>query len=262
MLTVMDKKLVRERFSRALNTYDGNAGVQRKVAEKLCDRVMTCCGGQAGRVLEIGCGTGCLSRLLFDWIHPEQMWLNDLCAEAEPALNDLLSRGGRFLPGDAEKISFPDGLDMIVSSSAIQWFDDLPAFFRKCHEALYPSADGYLVFSTFGKDNLAETAFLTGASLRYFSLEELTEMLSPGFEVIYSSEERVMVAFDSPFSVLRHLKMTGVTGVSGTGLWTRGRLEEFSRRYIELFPVGAVDPSSAVRLTYHPVYFVCRRKKV
>ena len=58
---------------------------------------------------------------------------------------------------------FPDGLGMIVSSSALQWFDDLEGFFGKCRTSLRDG--GYLVFSTFGPGNLGEVTAADGKAV-------------------------------------------------------------------------------------------------
>lgn len=255
----MDKEFVRERFSKAAGTYDDNAVVQRMMAGRLYELLAGEGGTRFGRVLEIGCGTGCLSRVFLEHCRPERMWLNDLCPEMESFVSDLLSDRTCFFAGDAEKSDLPDGLDLIMSSSVMQWFVDLPGFFRKCASSLgNMGGGGMLAFSTFGKRNLEEIQALEGTSLEYLTAGELTEMLEPMFDVLVTEENTVRLEFASPMDVLRHLKDTGVTGLKKEP-WTRGRLESFCRRYAEEFP-AASHSGDAVRLTYHPMFFVCRKR--
>ncbi len=252
----MDKILIRERFAKAAGTYDENAEVQRHIAGRLNSLICSLWPSAGdcrspGRVLEVGCGTGFLTRAFLSEFTPDRMWLNDLCPEVMLRMNDLKSGGVSFLPGDAETEDFPSGLDLIMSSSAVQWFEDFPAFVRKCHSAL--SENGMLAFSTFGPDNLKEIAALTGVSMPVPGLGVLRETLSEYFDVVHFEEESCRTKFSSPYEVLVHLKSTGVNGLKREP-WTRSRLNDFCRRYEESFSDGG-----SVCLTYHPIYMVCRK---
>ena len=75
-----------------------------------------------------------------------------------------------------------------------------------------------------------------------------------GLRTVLAEDEHLTLHFPSPTEVLRHLKHTGVTGVTRTS-WPRGRLAEFSAEYSSRY--GAGDGS--VPLTYHPVYLIARK---
>ena len=259
-----DKALMTRRFSRSVKTYDGFAAVQDAIADRMMSLlapVLSGCGhwpgdcgpSFPGRVLEIGCGTGLFTRKFLDRYCPEKLWLNDICPDYAEVLSDILGGGAVFLHGDAEKIPFPE-VDLVVSCSALQWFHDLPSFFRKAAGAL--PEGGILAFSTFGKDNMREIAAIEGASLHYWSLDEIKGMLPEGVELLYAGEETVTKYFDSAMSVLRHLKGTGVTGIRKE-FWTRERLMAFGRKYAALF--AAAD--GQLPLTYHPIWVVCRVRR-
>ena len=123
------------------------------------------------------------------------------------------------------------------------------------HAGIFPEG-GILAFSTFGKDNMREIAAIEGASLHYWSLDEIKGMLPEGVELLYAGEETVTKYFDSAMSVLRHLKGTGVTGIRKE-FWTRERLMAFGRKYAGLF--AAAD--GQLPLTYHPIWVVCRVRR-
>lgn len=112
-----------------------------------------------------------------------------------------------------------------------------------------------LVFSTFGKFNLREIRLTTGGGLDYWNKEELEKMLKPYFEIELIEEEFHMLEFDTPLAVLQHLKKTGVNVSGDSTIWTKGRVDAFIKDYNARF---AID--GKVALTYHPLYFVCRRK--
>ncbi|EJW96227.1 biotin biosynthesis protein BioC [gut metagenome] len=263
--TLIDKTLVNHRFSRVVESYHREAVAQRQIAERLVELLQR----EVGEVpvhphlLEIGCGTGFLTRPLVACLQPGCLVLNDLCTEMSRCYDDWLSGSSgslsqsgsldspsqsgssgslsqwvpgevHFLAGDAETLLFPGGQDLIVSCSVLQWFTAPETFFSRCARLLKP--DGYLAFSTFGGDNLKEVTALTGAGLTYRSLEEWKTLLAPHFEVVYAGEEHLTLTFDTPLEVLYHLKHTGVTAIRREA-WTPGDLRRFCSRYTEAFGI-------------------------
>lgn len=244
----MDKALISRRFAKAVGTYLDKADVQRYVASRMAELTGRYIPSDIQeRVLEIGCGTGMFTRMYLQQAVPEEMWLNDLCPEVEPYLADVLGEKVHFMAKDAETLAFPEGQDLIVSCSAVQWFEDLPRFFSGCRKLLHEG--GYLAFSTFGPHNTEEVATLTAAGLSYPSLEELKEILAARYEVVYAHEEQLRLSFSSPLDVLKHLKETGVTGTAAQP-WTRGRLQEFCRNYTRQFS----DERGKVGFLAHPQF--------
>jgi len=261
---ILDKELIKRRFEKAMDGYSAHAGVQRRMAERLvgmlfdtavrsdaagsgCNASGVSASGFGHRfrsVLEIGCGDGLLTGMFAEKFSPEKMIVNDLCPSAEKFLSGLPV--AEFVPGDAEQIDFGGHYDLVLSGAAVQWFNDLPAFFEKCAKLL--KSKGMLAFSTFGPDNLKEFAALEDVGLKYYGADELEDMLSGHFAEISVVQEHILVTFGSPAEVLRHLKSTGVTGVRREA-WTKGKYSVFVRRYEELFgcPGG-------VTLTWHPIW--------
>ena len=151
-------------------------------------------------------------------------------------------------------MAFPGRFDLVVSASAFQWMRDLRGFFHRLAGLLQPG--GCLLFNTFLPDNLFEIRTLTGRGLDYPTAAELGSWLSSDFEVKRCEEKTICFTFTSPVEVLRHLKATGVTA-TGNHLWTKGRLEQFRKQYIEQFST----PDGSVTLTYRPVYFVAIKNR-
>lgn len=250
----MDKTLIRKRFTRAVGSYPQAATVQRDVARRMAALLRTYLPPSDCRnVLEVGCGTGLYTRQLLRNVHPQRLVLNDICPEVQYCFTDLFGSGVSFFGGDAEKLSFPSGQNLITSCSTIQWFNDPEGFFERCHRLL--AEGGYLAFSTFGKENLCEITSITGTSLPYRSLDELRLSLSAHYETVYCSEDVVRLYFPSPIEVLHHLKQTGVTGIRRQA-WTKEDLSDFSRRYTERFE----QSDTTVPLTYHPIYIIVKKK--
>ena len=251
----MDKALIRERFARAVGTYGEQAVVQREVAGQLLSRLMACLpAGTVGNVWEAGCGTGGFTHLFLQHYRPQSLLLNDLCPEVEGALRPLLDERIRFIPGDAERFSPGMPLQLIVSCSALQWLDDPLGFMQRCRHHLVPG--GRLAVGLYGERNLEELSFLTGQSLRYFSLKEVCGALEGvGYAVEQADEYRTQLSFASPVDVLKHIRQTGVGGLQRQA-WSKGRLAEFSRRYRMHFS----QPDGTVRLSYHPQFIIAKYK--
>ena len=250
----MEKKLIRTRFSRAVGSYPQAAVVQRDVARRMAGLLHTYLPpAKCRNALEVGCGTGLFTRMLLREVRPQHLMLNDICTNVQSYFTDILGADVSFCGGDAERVPFPAGQDLIASCSALQWFNDPEAFFERCRRLL--SEGGYLAFSTFGKENMREVASVTGTSLPYRSLEELSASLAQHYETVYSGEDLFRMSFPSPLEVLKHLKQTGVTGIRRQA-WTRAELADFCRRYAEMF----TQSDATVSLTYHPIYMILKKK--
>lgn len=248
----MDKHLIRSRFSRSLSSYNDSALAQHKIAEKMCDMI----AGQyremetAGKVLEIGCGTGILTRLFMGRFNPSELTLVDICPDVSALFRDI---DCRFIAGDAEHCELPPAQDMVISCSAIQWFEDQRAFISRCYGLL--NKKGILAVSTFGQDNLLQIRSVTGTGLEYTDTDRLRKTVTEaGFRVINLEEDHIDLHFKSPEEILRHLKQTGVTGISRSP-WTKGSLKEFASVYRERYLL----PDGTVPLTYHPIYLIAEK---
>lgn len=250
---MINKQLVSRRFSRAIESYNREAVAQKQIARRMGDMLGRYLPRPCNKVLEIGSGTGFLTRCLVDTLHPGQLILNDICQDMSTCFSDLLAgRRAVFWAGDAECLPFPAGQDLIVSCSAFQWFVRPEEFFERCSALL--AHHGYMAFSTFGKENLKEVTAVTGTGLAYRSLEEWRQMLDLHYEIVTAGEERITMTFETPLQVLYHLKHTGVTAV-GQQAWTKKDLRDFCEKYARLFGNG-----EAVTLTYHPIYIIAKKK--
>lgn len=199
------------------------------------------------RGLEVGAGTGMLTRHLARLV-PRAFWhVNDLSPKAQQYLDPLLEGlSHRYLWGDAELLELPGDLGLIATASTVQWFDDLPAFIARCAGALAPG--GLLVMTTFGPDNFRQIRATTGRGLEYRTLSGLEMLLrQAGFEPLILTEFRSELAFVSPMEVLRHIKATGVGG-TGHFRWSPSSLRRFDEQYRRLF----ASADNGVTLTYHP----------
>ena len=242
------------RFLKSAQSYNNDAEAQLQVAHRMIRLLQPYVEKNVQKVVEIGCGTGIYSRLLIETFSPQQLTINDICEEMQQHCADILAhKNHSFIACDAEQWELPQQIDLLTSCSTFQWFQHLNVFFQKAYSAL--NHKGILAFSTFGKENLHEISCLTGHSLHYATLSELSEMLSQiGFSILCAQEEKIVLTFDTPKDVLIHLKRTGVNGIVEQK-WTKSTLQHFSEQYISNFSVDG----GRVSLTYHPMYFILRK---
>ena len=250
-----DKLLVRERFGRSLAGYDGAAAVQAGMARRLVGEICSRGGDDCESVLEIGCGTGLLSRELVSRLSVRKLLAYDLVPECGPVLSATMERqpglAFSFAAGDIERVDLPAGaFDLAASNAVFHWLEDLPGLLGRLAAALRPG--GLLAFTTFGPDNLREVAAAGGGGLGYRPLREVAALVERRYRLLHCGEMRETLGFSSPRRVLEHLRRTGANGLVRAG-WTRGVLSDFETAYRRRF-----GQAGGVTLTYHPMFFVAR----
>ena len=249
----MDTALIRQRFSAASASYDAEAEAQQHIAARLWALAAPHVPSGAD-VLEIGAGTGLLTRLILE-AQPRSLTVNDLYLS--PQVQELAQQfSGRVQcrEGDAEHLEFGGPFDAVLSASTVQWFADIPAFFARC-AGLLPKG-GLLAFSSFLPGNLQEVAALTGVGLTYASAAELQGQLAPNFDLLAVEQGDVTLHFASPRHVLLHLRHTGVTGIRSV-VWGKNSYKDFVARYTARY-----GNAQGVRLTYRPVYVLAKSKEM
>ncbi|MNN01234.1 Malonyl-[acyl-carrier protein] O-methyltransferase [compost metagenome] len=147
-----DKRQVAASFSRAAETYDAVAELQRAVGEGLLTRLPADLVPQ--RWVDLGCGTGYFSRALGQRFPAGEGLAVDI---AEGMLRHAGALGGarHFVGGDAESLPLRDAsCDLMFSSLAIQWCANLPAVLAEARRVLRPG--GVFAFSSLCVGTLGE----------------------------------------------------------------------------------------------------------
>ena len=143
--------LVKENFSNGAMIYDKVARIQPLVAARLAGKLHA----SPARILEIGCGTGGLSIHLSRRFPDAEIVLTDISAPMLEVCKEKLGGKGVFKIMDGERPDISLGhFDLITSSLAMQWFNDLPEALYRLAQLLTPG--GQLAFSTLGKKNFQE----------------------------------------------------------------------------------------------------------
>ncbi len=248
----IEQNVLRRRFARHLGTYAENTPVQRDMASALLRKLISVSDVRRfRRILEIGCGTGGLTRRIESELFYDELLAIDLVPECEAFHRDR--ERTRFLAADAERDELPGPFELVISSAALQWFREPER--APTRLAALSAPGSWCAVATFGPENLREVAAVSGAGLRYVPLPELGARFEPFFELAELGGEIRTLVFPSPAEVLRHLKLAGVTAAGKPSRWTREQLAGFDRRYREKFSVPG-----GVSLTYHPLILIARRK--
>lgn len=147
-----DKRQVAASFSRAAESYDSVAALQRTVGQRLLAQLPASISPL--RWLDLGCGTGYFSRALGEYFPASQGVALDI---AEGMLQHARPLGGaqQFIAGDAERLPFRDeSCDLMFSSLALQWCANFPAVLSEAMRVLRPG--GVLAFSSLCVGTLRE----------------------------------------------------------------------------------------------------------
>lgn len=195
-------KAVAARFAGRARDYDRHAWLQAEVAgclaEMLPDLVRP-------KVLEVGCGTGLLSRHLLERYQDAEFLFTDLApemmAECQARHQGANGRAIRFAVMDGEQPHRDERFDLIALSMTLQWFSDPLTGLRNLARLLVPG--GTLVYATIGPRCFPEwRAALDEAGLRhgYIEMPEL-----PGVR----REQRRIVTYGSGVAFLRAMRAIG-----------------------------------------------------
>lgn len=180
------KAAVAAAFGAAAPSYDASASVQRRIAAALAGRIARL-PLERPRILEIGCGTGFLSRALLNF-NPREILLTDIAPSMVARCRAALppGQGLRFAVMDGEAPGVAGGFDLICSSMTFQWFADLPGALERLGDLLAPG--GHLAFATLAAGSFREwreahtRLGLTAAMHSYPTPADLRAML-PGLAV-------------------------------------------------------------------------------
>ncbi len=178
------KATVAAAFGAAAATYDAAADLQRRVATRLADHIAARPLPGQPRVLEIGCGTGFLSRALTPRLPGAHWVITDIALPMVWECRRNFSGDAAFLVMDGERPCLAGGFDLICTSLAMQWFHDIGAALARWAHLLTPGgqiAFATLASGTFAKWREAHLAHGLSAGVQlYPSPEQLKSFLPAG----------------------------------------------------------------------------------
>lgn len=214
------KQRISDAFGAAAARYDDHAGPQRAAAGLVADLAQRQMPGPVERILEIGCGTGLLTRDIRRRWPSAELVVTDLSPDmlATAAKGGLVA--GTFMTMDGEAPVFEgEWFDLILSSLAFQWFERLEDAIARLTGLLRPG--GSLIFSTMGAGSFARwraahvACDLVPGVPAYPTLDDLRVMLS-GYDDAFAFDEDYALPCEGARGLIAHLKGIGAV-VPGDG---------------------------------------------
>ena len=152
-----DKQAVAESFSKAASSYDSVAELQRSVGTELIAmlRTVRSSADLTDCLVDLGSGTGFFTEMLARHYPDAHTFGLDIAHGmlhyAQGCRSDRLGWFG----GDMESMPLATGsVSIFFSSLAVQWCENLPAFFTEVERCLMPN--GILALATLGPQTLFE----------------------------------------------------------------------------------------------------------
>ena len=247
------KRAVASAFDRA-EGYEAAAMTQAIVAARLAATITGQDLPPAPRILEIGCGTGLLTRALRETFPTSPLVVTDIApAMVARCRAGMAGETPRFLVMDAERPCLRPGFDLVASSLAAQWFEDLTGTVRKLSGLLAPH--GLLAVTTLAAGTFREWAKahagegLAPATPAYPSRDGLAALTCEGCDVAVSIAP-VTEAHADGRAFLRSLREIGAATPGADRSLSPGAL----RRVLRRFDAGGA------RVTYEIATLLIRRR--
>ncbi len=261
----VNKSQVRQHFSLHAREYDRYARVQAKVAARLAEQLPDCVrGGALG--LEVGCGTGMLSRRVLQRFPDLSLILTDL-AHGMSQYSQEQFPASPVCDADAANLPFIEqSLDLVVTSSVYQWLNDLPNAFGEVARVLKPG--GLFAIALFGEKTLFELRDAHQSALgsrpshgqNFPTLELVRTSLGDRFDLQLLSSENEIEWHPTVQDLFRSLKKIGAQNASESrpqGLASRRVIGRMIDVYQQQF-----GGQNGIPATYEVIYMLASRKDV
>ena len=237
----LDKIAVKKSFNRGAADYDKCAVLQAEVLKRLLER-LDYIKIQPEWVLDLGCGTGqAIKPLKKKYRHARIVALDMADAMlAQARKNFALFDRKYLLNADMEVLPFrAECVDLLFSSLALQWSNDLHATFREIKRVGRPG--GGILFTTLGANTLKElrqswTSIDPKPRVHQFmDMHDVGDaMLAAGLSQPVVDMEEITLEYDNFPDLMRDLKGIGATNADRNrprGLMTPAKLKRLQQAY-------------------------------
>ncbi len=227
MVYLINKQLLRKRFSKQAALYDQYAHVQKKMANRLLQKALHQTTIEVRNILEIGCGTGYVTKQLVKQFPHATITAIDLApGMIEVAKKKCDAKAVAYLCADIEKMEISSKYDLVISNATFQWFN---CFQETVHELCKSlTENGVLAFSTFGERTFYELHRSYEQALvqhelykderkigqSFLSLETIERLLPTTLSYIDMEEEEIIEQFPNVRQFFQSVKKIGATNSS------------------------------------------------
>ena len=254
---LFDRALLRTRLARAAPGYDRADFLKRRAALDIVER-LAAIKRDFPTAIELGARNGLLSKTLRESGRPGQV---GRLIETDLSAAMLARPGGAKVVVDEEGLPFADGCaDLIVSTLALHWINDLVGTLIQIRRALRP--DGLFLGALLGGATLSELRqALTEADLErtggagprvspFIDARDAGDLMRrAGFALPVVDVDRIAVRYDHPLRLLADLRAMGETNAlfeRSRAPLSRSVLARAGEIYLERF----ADPDGRVPATF------------
>jgi len=256
----INKNIKRVAFNKSAHSYDKHSMLQELISKKLLVRLSQL-NIFPKNILDLGSGTG-LNGLYFDKKYKKSHIINYDFAEnmlvnarkKKPnIIKNILGRNKlSYVCGDIEELCFaPNSFDLIWSSSALQWCNDLPKILSMIETILRPG--GLFIFSSFGPNTLKELRMIDNNSVNMFTdINSITNMLVSNklLNPLLDAEDFI-ISYSTIEKFFKDIKGIGASSSSSQlskGLGGKSKIIKIKKAYEKLRVEGKLP------VTYEVIY--------
>ena len=238
-------------FSRAVESYNNAAIVQKQVARKTAELINN---NNLDKILDIGCGTGFVAQNLV-----KRSGIKCIGIDISTAMCRKSMQTGCYnatIASDMTSLPFPaKHFNLIISSLAVQWCNDLPLL----HSELYRTicSDGSVVISTILDGTLRELdtcmkeLFGTSSVKPLKNIEQYISCAKQaGFLHVETSTETIIHPFASASELIRNIILTGAHTNDSSLIMTRSKLKQLNQLYALKYRTQDALVASSWRIGY------------
>jgi malonyl-CoA O-methyltransferase len=242
---------VSHNFNRFAKTYDEFAVVQKEIAKRLFNRLeiinSKLQNNLEHNILELGSGTGILSKLLLNKYQAKQIIATDF-ANQSLTLNPLPNK----ICLDSHELPVKENsFEIVISNLMMQWCD-IEQITKEASKVL--KNDGLFLFSTFGPQTLIEL----GESWSkvdnnqhistFMDMHDIGDkMLGLGFKNVVVESEIITLTYEKVMDLLIDLKNIGAQNINSKNI-SKSNLSQMIKNY-EKFRTSGKLPA-----TYEVIY--------
>lgn len=209
----VDKELVGDKFATASQSYENEAAIQREVAAMLVEAARDELQRRCTRlsVLEIGSGVGVLTKRYQSMLGGSHIALWDLAPADVPAVNgNVVKTTGCDAEIELRRLR-DSSIDLLFSSSTIQWFNSPRRFVNEVVRVLAPGGCAFI--SCYVDGTIPQLAEVDGAAaMHYPQLDDVLASLQGAECDTFFKKFRL--EFDTPRQALAHMRSTGVNSLA------------------------------------------------
>ncbi|WP_332693531.1 malonyl-ACP O-methyltransferase BioC [Halalkalibacter lacteus] len=264
---MINKSLLEKRFSKNSATYNDYANVQRIMAASLLSFTQPEPADPPTSILEIGSGTGLLTKQLADKYPDALIDAIDLApGMIDSAKHYVQNKNVTFTCCDYEEVKLTRNYDLIVSNATFQWFNHLSDTIAKTCNHL--NRGGQVLFSTFGPSTFYElNQSMQAAKLkisyekrvevsqRFLSLEDLLTICQGNSDETRCNVNGYEELHVEMFSEVRDfLKSINKIGASNSNTEHQSQSVSLFREMCTIYKERFLTEQGNIPATYHTLY--------